>query len=320
MISSRSAEKTRTSWQTIGVLGGATAMITTFATATASVSIAPVLTLGAAAGLDLVFSRNSASRVGIDAEATTATALVDEPMRFRLAAQLPSGTTRLALRPLGSVQWDPLSVTLVDGNSEVVWVPDAIGLVTHLELQVETFHLGLAPQYRTAVTRLPKSVACIPSKSGREPLPPSSPSKSERLRLYLPGDRPNRIDWRATARTGQLHSRATALANEEITIVVDLGQDSLPAAARSACLQAAADFGRAALRAGQTLRLVDRELSTSAEALWPHGLETRVIDRLCTEAELLRRLARVTPGPPFPRPSDAEVFSPQITNETRSKP
>ncbi len=55
------------------------------------------------------------------------------------------------------------------------------------------------------------------------------PTRIAGIRLYQPGDPLNRVNWRATARTGILHSKVyDALTVAGTTIVLDFHQDSYP--------------------------------------------------------------------------------------------
>lgn len=78
-----------------------------------------------------------------------------------------------------------------------------------------------------------------------------------RLRPYLAGDRMNTVSWGTTARTGQLHVRASAPDPDQITMVVDLGPTlDVVTEHGELVIGQALDMGERILAQGQSFRLI----------------------------------------------------------------
>lgn len=90
-------------------------------------------------------------------------------------------------------------------------------------LAVSYFGLVEARRYEVADFGAPVFLAPSPTVTRNRQL--LAPDPAGQLREYVPGDRPSRISWATTARTGQLHVRDTVIGSAEATVVINLGFD-----------------------------------------------------------------------------------------------
>jgi len=125
--------------------------------------------------------------------------------------------------------------------------PDAVTAIT---LDVGCHTLGLFSLVRTHAVVLdsPQSIFVA-----TDPVAQIRSQGEDRVRAYQAGDARNRIHWPVTARTGELHVRATDPDGfEQLTVVVEV----VEAAQRQDLLRRAFDQIGAALAAGRLVRLV----------------------------------------------------------------
>lgn len=185
--------------------------------------------------------------------------------------------------------------------------------------------LGFVISRREAVQLLPQRIAQAPLAydGAIPPVLSERVEELERLRPYTPGDRPNRVNWNATARTGELHVRDDLTVADEVLIVVELGDHDVAVDMRERVRTVAAMARLAveeAWRAGCSVRLVTRHASEGGlahrallqasaldPAFGPVTKEWRFVghvrdDYVADLDELIDRLAGLSNGPDIPLP------------------
>ena len=178
---------------------------------------------------------------------------------------------------------------------------DPLGLVTRrltLSRLEVTVRPRLVPLSRASFLSTPQAAL-----SGRRPRPLSSGSDLRGVRPHLPGEPLSHIDWKSTARTGQLMLRETEDdAGGEVVLVLDGTRASVmgapPETSFEAAVEVAAGAGAYLLRSRRPVALLvhgeaEREQRFSAGS---EG-EERLLDRLAevearAEVDLAQTLAK----------------------------
>lgn len=139
--------------------------------------------------------------------------------------------------------------------------------------------LGLVSAVKGFVQILPRrfSVIGLPHDGSLDVEPSVRAAELERLRSYVPGDRPNHVHWMASAKTGQLQVRDDLWQQDELVIVVKFN-----------------DVETLGLDSGTT-RYMTSLARLAIEEGWAAGLMVRVISMHDTEDTLLDT-ARVAAG------------------------
>ncbi len=174
----------------------------------------------------------------------------------RGAAACAPDSVELRLRPHRWGRWD---VPTVD-----VGLSDALGL-----WESRTSHDG-GSVFVSPSTTLPGRGDAIPhptGMAGAHPSPrPGEGSTLADIRLFRPGDRLRRINWRVSSRTGQLHTNATTAERDtEVVLVLDTRVDvtttGMPgvsfASSLDATVVAAASLAEHYLRLGDRVAVHD---------------------------------------------------------------
>jgi uncharacterized protein (DUF58 family) len=174
----------------------------------------------------------------------------------------------------------------------VPWERPGACLVERVRVTLLLDVMGLWPATQVRDVPLGQPIARGPHIERSDSRRARRPDEMAALRLYRVGDRPSRVHWAATARTGTLHVRTDDDRGGEVVIVVDqadaatTGDDKWLGAAGAAIV----DF----LEAGASVRVVTRERRPSSFG----GDDTMVVDALCRHRDdVVRRLAGVAPGP-----------------------
>lgn len=288
---------------------GAATLLTVIGSGSQTVSLVPVAFAATLTAGDTAWSLKNGRR--LFGEATELITTPPEPvpsLELRLRSPVVSAN---AVTSTGGIV--PLEVSKARKGGSVAALdgppPQPLELMA-IELGVRTQLLGL-----TAIDRshtLPWW-ACAGELS--EPKTPRSHSPAlDRVRPYLVGDPRNHVDWKATARTGELHVRASVQAEDtDLVIVVEL-RDGLDADQHTETLDAARRAVLGALQHDRPVRLVtfgatqealQSVLSSSqreeasledlaaAVAAIPSGVVDRIVDDAGTA---VRRLARCREG------------------------
>lgn len=257
------------------------------------------------------------------------------PVRNRAAApdlivhqaMVTSGDWRGLFVELGKfeVGYGP-AVALTSSETRVGHDLGMPGSQTVIRYRMSGSVLGFVISRREAVQLLGQRIAqAPPAHEGRIPSVVSERVEElERLRPYTAGDRPNRVNWNATARTGELHVRDDMMVADEVVIVAEIGVHDVTVD-MSARVRTVAAMTRLAVeeawRGGCSVRLVTRHTSEAAvrhhalaqasaiDSAFGQGTKRRQFEGTIRDEyvadldELIERLAGLAHGPDIPLPS-----------------
>ena len=273
-------------------------LLAALATRRFSVAIAPLVAFAVLVVVDTLATRSAARR-----------------MRLRVVGSGAAPDTVAIGDRIEFVQTFPSLDPRIGGGDHraVSFVPTRAGVVTGSIVDVRVSAMGLVDRVRSVdagfVRPLFVAPDIIPPKNSQASIPDDLTTS----RRYEWGDRPSRINWAATARTGEMMVRSQGVDHDGLTIVVDLSRlVSLddPAVVDDH-LGRSAGLVIDAMESGREVMLVTNELSDAeiadlmaGDEPGPHPgrlVERSVIDR----SDVLLRLARSVPGRPIEGADDA---------------
>lgn len=170
-------------------------------------------------------------------------------------------------------------------------VEDPLGLVSTRRRVGEELHLTVAP-------RLPELASCAPCVDsgmrhggGRRRLPTLDASEFRGIRPHEPGEPLNRVDWKSTAKTGNLMLREMeAASDDDVTLLLNGAAadvaGELPDTTFEVAVQAAGAMAAYSLRSGHSVNLLLPENGWRPVRLSPDAKSLR---------RLLGTLAETTP-------------------------
>ena len=289
-------------------------VVSVFISGTARIAIGFFVPLSAALIIDLYLSWLNLSRQSVSLLASRHTAESPAGIPLRVAS---TGGTR------------PVRVTMAfpGGEDHVVGLHDETetiqlrhrdsGATDFVRVNINCTVLGLSTAHRWQTHSMAMLHWAPAPETDRIPTPDAL-DEVARLREYVPGDRMSRVSWPVTARTGQMHVRASGVGHEEITLIVNPGPADPTHAGPARAMQLATTLASQLLEDGHQVRMVTTELDPEHRSALrqaavndprsapevPAPTLTIVDQFLTDEQDVLRRIALAQPGPvitwPFP--------------------
>ena len=275
-----------------------------FISGTARIAIGFLIPLGAAIVIDLYLSWFFLSRQSVSLIASRSVATDPDGIPLRISSVGGNRPVRVTLAFPQGVEH---AIGLVDSTETIELQQQHSGATDFVRVNVNCTVLGLSTAHRWQTHSVSMLHWAPGADTGRIPTPDAI-DEVARLREYVPGDRMSRISWPVTARTGQMHVRASGVGQEEITLIVNPGETE----PTETTMRLAVTLGSQLLEDGHQVRMVTTELDPDHRSalkraavdnprLAPESETTPqlvVVDRSLTDEEdLIRRVALASAGP-----------------------
>lgn len=273
-----------------------------------SVALVPAALFIAIIAIDHVWTRAVLGRIEFEGTASDTIVSIGSDVIVRTAMLRGGWGTRILV---GGTHGTPIH----QGRADISYPATHVGVRHTLPVTVQVAGIGVASAARTIEIPLSRPLHCGPRLDGSvEPIVAAVVGGESATRSYVPGDRPNRINWAATARTGDLLVRADGHDEDELIIVID--STNADAQDLDWLWRPASTITTWWDARGGPVRLITTEESTTRSAgtrSWP--IVPRLVDAAVHDRrELLRRLASVVPSPTAAHQySNALVFVPPVT-------
>ena len=275
-----------------------------FLSGTARIAVGFLIPLGAAIVIDVYLSWFFLSRQSVSLLASRAVATNPDGIPVRISSL---GGTRPVRVTLAFPQGIEHAVGLRDSTETIELHHEHSGATDFVRVNINCTVLGLSTAHRWQTHSVAMLHWAPDADTGRVPTPDAI-DEVARLREYVPGDRMSRVSWPVTARTGQMHVRASGVGHEEITLLVNPGETE----PTDVTMRLAVTLASQLLEDGHHVRMVTTEFDPDHRAalkraavanprLAPQSTTTPqlvVVDRFLTDEEdLVRRVALATSGP-----------------------